>query len=86
MGKPLERQNLSVLFTSLVVLIAGSTAWCFWQEFVTRRPWIAYQDNFNKSYLVPKSQHDLTSPRPRLRRTTPSTRSCKPSWSRPRRP
>ena len=59
MSKPLERENLSFWFTALAVLIAGSTAWCFWQEFVTRRPWIAYQSNFNKSYLVPKSQHDL---------------------------
>jgi cytochrome c len=58
-SKPLERQNLSFWFTFLSVLIAGSTAWCFWQEFVTRRPWIAYQDNFNKGYLVPKVQHDL---------------------------
>jgi predicted nucleic acid-binding Zn-ribbon protein len=58
-GKPVERQNLSVLFTSLAVLIAVSTAWCFYQEFITRRPWIAYQDNFNKGYFVPKAQHDL---------------------------
>ncbi|HUB10221.1 MAG TPA: c-type cytochrome [Myxococcales bacterium] len=59
MGKPVERQNLSVTFFVLAALIALSTLWCFKQEFFDRRPWMAYQDTFFKKYLIPKSQHDL---------------------------
>ncbi|MHB1844949.1 MAG: c-type cytochrome [Deltaproteobacteria bacterium] len=59
MGKPVERQNLSLAFFVLATLIALSTAWAFYSEFVSRRPWKEYQDVFNSQFLVPKTQHDL---------------------------
>ncbi len=59
MGKPVERQNLSVAFFVLAALIALSTLWCFKQEFFDRRPWIGYQDTFFRDYFVPTAQHDV---------------------------
>ncbi len=60
MGKPVERQNLSLAFFVLSTLIALSTAWAFYEEFVGRRPWKQYQDVFVSKYLVPKTEHDLS--------------------------
>ncbi len=59
MGKPVERQNLSLAFFVLASLIALSTVWAFYEEFVGRRPWKEYQDAFVHDYLIPKNQHDL---------------------------
>src|SRR5690349_3093471 len=44
MGKPVERQNHSLSFFILAALIAITTAWAFYDEFVSRRPWKDYQD------------------------------------------
>ena len=38
MPKPVERQNHSVSFFILAMLIAVCTAWAFYDEFLGRRP------------------------------------------------
>ncbi len=43
MGKPVERQNHSVSFFLLAMLIAVCTAWSFYEEFLGRRPWRGYE-------------------------------------------
>src|SRR4051812_18829778 len=43
MGKPVERQNHSLSFFLLAMLIAVCTAWAFYEEFLGRRPWREYQ-------------------------------------------
>jgi cytochrome c2 len=43
MGKPVERQNHSLSFFILSVLIAVCTGWSFYEEFVGRRPWRDFQ-------------------------------------------
>ncbi len=43
MGKPVERQNHSLSFFLLAMLIAICTAWAFYEEFLGRRPWREYQ-------------------------------------------
>jgi cytochrome c2 len=59
LGQPVERQNLSLSFFVLSTLIAVSTVWAFYEEFIGRRPWKAYQETFVSHYLVPKAQRDL---------------------------
>jgi len=44
MGKPVERQNHSVSFFILAMLIAVCTAWAFYEEFLARRPWKDFQE------------------------------------------
>src|ERR1700737_4581498 len=44
MPKPVERQNHSVSFFILAMLIAVCTAWAFYDEFLGRRPWKDYQE------------------------------------------
>lgn len=44
MGTPVEKQNLSLPFFVLSMLIAAATVWAFYDELVTRRPWKQYQE------------------------------------------
>ncbi len=71
MGKPVERQNLSLPFFVLAGLIAIATGWGFWEEFVGRRPWKLYQDAFIDRYLVPKAEHDLAVAKAKLDQKKP---------------
>jgi cytochrome c2 len=58
MGTPVEKQNFSVPFFLLAALILGCTAWSFYDEFVTRRPWEGYQRQFFQ-YEAAKLEDDL---------------------------
>ncbi|MHB8873003.1 MAG: c-type cytochrome [Myxococcaceae bacterium] len=44
MGKPVEKQNHSLAFFVLAMLIAGATVWAFWDELRGSRPWKGYQE------------------------------------------
>jgi len=67
LGQPVERQNLSRAFFVLSTLIALSTVWCFYEEFIGRRPWKTYQETFFSHYLVPKVHHDVEVAEARLK-------------------
>jgi cytochrome c2 len=58
MGKPVERQNHSFSFFILASLIAVSTAWAFYDEFLGRRPWKDFQKRTFK-YEQAKAAEDL---------------------------
>lgn len=46
MGTPVEKQNHNLPFFVLATLILVCTAWSFYDEFVSRRPWQGYQRAF----------------------------------------
>ncbi len=58
MGKPVERQNHSVSFFILAMLIAVCTAWSFYEEFLARRPWKEFQERIF-SYEREKAASEL---------------------------
>src|SRR5438132_12842826 len=58
MGKPVERQNHSLSFFILSMLISVCTAWSFYDEFIARRPWKGYQER-TFAYEREKTMHDL---------------------------
>ncbi len=58
MGKPVERQNHSLSFFILAMLIAVCTAWSFYEEYLGRRPWKDVQAK-NSEYEKQKANLDL---------------------------
>ena len=58
MSTPVERQNLLIPFFVLSSLIFAATAWSFYDEFVTRRPWRDYQKEAFK-LEVEKANKDI---------------------------
>src|SRR2546427_6873439 len=58
MGKPVERQNHALSFFILSMLISVCTAWSFYDEFISRRPWKGYQER-TFTYEREKTEHDL---------------------------
>jgi cytochrome c2 len=58
MGKPVERQNHSLSFFLLATLIALSTGWAFYAEFLGRRPWKGFQEQIFQ-YDKEKSESDI---------------------------
>ncbi|MFZ5469503.1 MAG: c-type cytochrome [Myxococcota bacterium] len=44
MGKPVERQNHTLSFFILSVLISVCTGWAFYDEYLARRPWKDFQE------------------------------------------
>src|SRR2546423_3409789 len=59
MGKPVERQNHALSFFILSMLISVCTAWSFYDEFISRRPWKGFQER-NFAYEREKTEQDLS--------------------------
>ncbi|MGQ0508270.1 MAG: c-type cytochrome [Myxococcaceae bacterium] len=58
MGKPVERQNHSLSFFLLAMLIALCTGWAFYEEFLGRRPWKEFQSKISQ-FETEKLQQDV---------------------------